>query len=144
MGTLFSTSVNPLFHSLKDIIPELSIQLTNFHSDVNGHQNTSMDFLCSNFLQINDNVVTVKMMFLVLHLSVICKKFSSIDQGFKYVLIHLNHYNTRALIPVTRWSMQINPKHQSWTTRPMKFLHKIVTTKIKTKNMKMSVLYNSN
>ena len=39
---------------------ELSIQITNFQSDVNDHQNISIDFLSSNFFQTNDNVVTVK------------------------------------------------------------------------------------
>ena len=45
---------------MKSVLPELSIQLTNFHSDVNGHQNTSLGFMCFNFHQINDNVVPVK------------------------------------------------------------------------------------
>ena len=60
VGTFCSKSVNPLSQSLNDVLTELSSQLTNLHSDVNGHQKTSMDFLCSNFLQINDSVVTVK------------------------------------------------------------------------------------
>ena len=60
LGTLCSTSVNPVSQLLKPVPTELSIQLTNLHSDVNGQQNTSMDFLCSNFRKINDNVATVK------------------------------------------------------------------------------------
>ena len=60
LGTFCSTSVNPVSQSLKDLLLELLIQLTNFHSDVNGHKNTSMYYLCSNFRQINNNVVTVK------------------------------------------------------------------------------------
>ena len=60
MGTFFSTSVNQVSHSLKYVLPELSIQVTNLHFDINGHQNTSMDFLFSNFRQINYNAVTVK------------------------------------------------------------------------------------
>ena len=58
MGTLLSTRVNPVSHSLKSVLTEVSSQLTNLHSDINGHQNTSMDFLLSNFFQINDNVTT--------------------------------------------------------------------------------------
>ena len=60
MVTLCSTSVNPVYQSMKAVLTELSIQVTNLHSDINGHQNTSIDFLCSNFRQINDNVVTAK------------------------------------------------------------------------------------
>ena len=52
--------MNPLSQSLKAILLELSIQLTNLQSDFNSNQKTSMDFQCSNFCQINDNVVTVK------------------------------------------------------------------------------------
>ena len=52
--------MNPVSSSLKSVLPELSSQLTNLHSDVNGRQKTRMDFLCSNFHQINNNVVTVK------------------------------------------------------------------------------------
>ena len=55
-----STSVNTVSQSLKDVVPYLPSKLTNLHSDINGHQNTSMDFLCFNFFQINNNVVTVK------------------------------------------------------------------------------------
>ena len=51
--------MNPVSQSMKDVMPELSSQLTKLNSDVNGHRNTSMDFLCYNFRQINDNVVTV-------------------------------------------------------------------------------------
>ena len=60
MGTLCSTIVNPVPQSLKYVLTELSIQVTDFHSEINCHQNTSMDFLCSNFHQINDNVVTLE------------------------------------------------------------------------------------
>ena len=60
MGTFCSTSVNTVSHSLRDVLPENSSQVTNLHSDINSHQKTSMDFLCYNFFQINDNVVTVK------------------------------------------------------------------------------------
>ena len=52
--------MNPVYLSLNSLLPELSIKLANLHSDVNGHQKNSMDFLCSNFRQINDIVVTVK------------------------------------------------------------------------------------
>ena len=58
MGTFCSTSVNPVSQSLKAVLPELPIQVTNLHSDINGHQKTSMDFLRSKFLQINDNITT--------------------------------------------------------------------------------------
>ena len=56
MGTFCITGVNPVSQSMKAVLTEHSIQVTNLNSDVNGHQNTSMDFLCSNFCQINDNV----------------------------------------------------------------------------------------
>ena len=77
--------MNPVPQSLKAALPELSSQLTNLKYDVNGHQKTSMDFLCSNFCQINDNIVTVKMMLLVLQLLVICKKidyFSNFERSY--------------------------------------------------------------
>ena len=58
---------------------------------VNGQQKTSMDFLCYNFFQINDNVVTVKKD-VACTTTVSDMNFSSIKyQGFKEVLIHLNH-----------------------------------------------------
>ena len=60
MDNFCRTSVNTVSQSLKAVFLELSRQLTNLHSYVNSHQNTSMDFLCSNFRQINDNAVTVK------------------------------------------------------------------------------------
>ena len=60
LGNFCSTSVNPVSQSLKAVMTELSGELTNFHYDVNGHGKTSMYFLCSNFFQINDNVVAVK------------------------------------------------------------------------------------
>ena len=60
LGTLCSTSANPIYLSLKSLLPELSIQITKLHSDVNDHQKTSMDFLSYNFHQINDIVVTVR------------------------------------------------------------------------------------
>ena len=91
LGTFWSTNVNPVSQSLKDILPELSIQLTNFHSDVNGHQNTSMDFLYSNFRQINDNVVTVKNDVAGTTTVSDMQFFSSISQGLKEVLIRLGH-----------------------------------------------------
>ena len=59
-GNFCSTSVNHVSKSQKDVLTEFSSQVNKFHYDINGHQNTSMDFLCSNFRQINDNVVTVK------------------------------------------------------------------------------------
>ena len=52
--------MNQVSQSLKSVLAEISSQLSNLHSDVNGHQNTSMDFLRSDFHQINDNVVNVK------------------------------------------------------------------------------------
>ena len=60
LGNFCSTSVNTASQSLKDVITELSSQITNLKYDDNGHQNNSIDFLCSNFCQINDNAVTVK------------------------------------------------------------------------------------
>ena len=51
MGTLFITGVNPVSQSLKDVLREILIQITNLISDVNGYQKTSMDFLCSNFFK---------------------------------------------------------------------------------------------
>ena len=50
-GTFCSTSVNPVSQSLKSVMPEISSQVANLHSDINGHQNTSMYFLCSNFFK---------------------------------------------------------------------------------------------
>ena len=46
IGIFCSTGVNPVSHSPKAVLKELLSQLTNFQSDVNGHQNTSMNFLC--------------------------------------------------------------------------------------------------
>ena len=60
LGGFCRTNVNPVTQSLKSLLTELSIQLTNLHSDVDDHQNTSMDYLSFNFRQIDDNVVTVK------------------------------------------------------------------------------------
>ena len=60
LGTFCSISVNLLSQSLKDVLKELSIRLTNLQSGFNDHQNTIVDFLCSNFHQINDNAVTAK------------------------------------------------------------------------------------
>ena len=60
LGTFYSISVNPESQSLKAVLPEIPIKITKLHSSVNGHQNASMDYLSSNFFQINDNVVTVK------------------------------------------------------------------------------------
>ena len=73
MGTFFSTSVNPVSWSLRAVLTGFSSQVTKLYSDINVHQKTSMDFLCSNFCQINDNVVTVTVMLLILQLSVICE-----------------------------------------------------------------------
>ena len=91
LGTFFSTSVNTVSQSQKAVLPELSINVTNLYYEINDHQNTSMDFLCSNFCQINDNIVTVKMMLIILQLSVVCNCFSGIAQGLKEILNHLNH-----------------------------------------------------
>ena len=50
-----------------------------------------MDFLCSNFHQINDNVVTVKN-YVARTITVSdMQKRLGISQGLKEVLIHLNH-----------------------------------------------------
>ena len=59
MGNFCRTSVNPLSEFLKAVMSEFSIQVTNLHSDINGHQNTSMAFLYSDFRQIYDNVTTI-------------------------------------------------------------------------------------
>ena len=58
---------------------------------MNDHQNTSMNFLCSNFRQLKDNIVTVKNN--VAHTTTVSDMqfFSSIAQGTREVLIHLNH-----------------------------------------------------
>ena len=56
--TLCSTSVDPVSQSMKAVLTELSSQVTNLHSDINGNQKTSIDFLRSSFRQINDNVTT--------------------------------------------------------------------------------------
>ena len=66
MDTFCITSLNPVSQSLMAVLLEISTQVTSLHYDINGHLNTSTDFLCSNFHQINDNVVTVKKNFLVL------------------------------------------------------------------------------
>ena len=58
MGTFCITSVNSVSHSMKAVLPELSSQATNLHYDINGHQNTSMDFLRSDSFQTNDNFTT--------------------------------------------------------------------------------------
>ena len=55
MGALCSTIVDPVSWSIKVVLPELSIQVTKFHSDINVHQKTRMDFLRSKFRQSNDN-----------------------------------------------------------------------------------------
>ena len=54
LGNFCSKIVNPVSHSLEVSLTELSSQLTNLHSDVNVRQNTSMDYLSSNFCQMND------------------------------------------------------------------------------------------
>ena len=105
LGTFCSTSVNIVSHSLKVVLMKLSSQPTNLHSDVNGHQNTSIYYLCSNFPQINNNVVTVKNDVACTTTFSDMQFFSSITQGLKEVTIHLNHYQTRPLIPVTMWLM---------------------------------------
>ena len=83
--------MNPVSNSLKFVLPELSIQLTKLHSDVNGHQNTSMDFISSNFRQINDRVFNVKNDVARTTTVSYMQTFSSIAQGLIEVLIHLNH-----------------------------------------------------
>ena len=76
---------------MKSVLPELSIQLTNFHSDVNGHQKTSLDFLCFKFHQISYNAVTVKNDVSCTTTVSDMQTFLSISQGLKDVIIHLNH-----------------------------------------------------
>ena len=83
MVTLCSTSVNPVYQSTKAVLTELSIQVTNLYSDINGHQNTSIDFLCSNFHQINDTVVTAKNNVSRTTTVSDMQFFSSIAQGMK-------------------------------------------------------------
>ena len=73
--------MNTLSQSLKYILPELSIQVTNLDSDINGHQNTSMDFLHSNFFQISDNV-TPTLIITTLNQS---KMVNTINIPLKYV-----------------------------------------------------------
>ena len=50
-----------------------------------------MDFLCSGFRQINDNVVTVKNDVARTTTVSDMQKKTSIAQGLKEVIIHLNH-----------------------------------------------------
>ena len=50
--TFCSTSENPVSQSLKALLPEISSRLSNLHSDVNGRQNISMNFLCSGFFKL--------------------------------------------------------------------------------------------
>ena len=83
--------MNPVSQSLKALLLELLIQLTNFHSDVNGHKNTSMYYLCSNFRQINNNVVTVKNDVACTTTISYMQSFSIITQGLKEVIMNLNH-----------------------------------------------------
>ena len=64
-------------------MPELSSQLNYLPYDVNGQQNTRMDFMCSNFRQINDNVVTVKNDVARTTTVGDMKSFSSTAQGLK-------------------------------------------------------------
>ena len=108
--------MNPVSQSLKAIMPELSSRFTNLHSDINGHQNISMDFLCSNFRKINDNIVTVQNDVARTATVSNIRKNSSIAQVIKDVLIYLSHYHMRSLIPLTRWLMQIHTKHKICTT----------------------------
>ena len=61
--------------------------------------------MCYNFRQINDNVVTVKNNVASTTTVSDMKFFTSISQCLKEGLINLNHYQTRLLIPVTRWLM---------------------------------------
>ena len=91
LGTFWSKSVNPVSNSLNSVLPELSIQLTNLHSDVNGQQNTIMYVLCSNFRQINDNVFNVKNDVACTETVSDMQFFSSIAQGLIEVLIHTEH-----------------------------------------------------
>ena len=58
MGNFCSTSGNPVSQSLKAVLPQISSQVKNLHSDINGCKNTSMDFMRSNFCQINADVTT--------------------------------------------------------------------------------------
>ena len=60
LGTFCSTSVNQVSQSMKAVLPKISSQLIKLNSDVNDQQNTRMGFLCSKFIKINDNVVTMK------------------------------------------------------------------------------------
>ena len=91
MGTLLSTRVNPVSHSLKSVLTELSSQITNLHSDVNGRQKSSIYFLCSNFHKSNDIVVTVK--YDVARTTTVndMQFFSIFPKGLKEVIIHLKH-----------------------------------------------------
>ena len=75
-----------------------------------------MDFLCSKFRQINNNVVTVKNYVARTKTVSYMRFFPVIAQGMKEVIIHLNQYQMRALIPVTRWVMIMHMKHQIWKT----------------------------
>ena len=58
VDTLYSRSLNQEYQPLKTVLPEFSNQVTNLHSDINGHQKTSMNFLHYNFRQIKYNVTT--------------------------------------------------------------------------------------
>ena len=60
LGTFCSTSVNLVSQSLKALLSEISSLLAYLYYNVNVHQKNSTGFLCSNFCQINDNVVTMK------------------------------------------------------------------------------------
>ena len=94
--------MNPVSKSLNDILPELSSQVTNLHSDINSHQNTSMNFLFSKFHQINDNVVTVK--------NDVAFTTNIIDMrnNFKYFSIYEIGYNSLEYLS----DEIINPSHQ--------------------------------
>ena len=81
MVTFCRISVNPVSKYLKDVLSEVSSQATNLHSDINRHQNTSMDFLHSNFFQINDNV-TPTLIITTLNQS---KMVNTINIPLKYV-----------------------------------------------------------
>ena len=85
LGALCNTSVNPVYQSLRSVLPEILSQLANLHSHINGPQNTSMDFLCSNIPQVNDNVVVVKS-------DVTCTKTVSNMQFLKYCSRFLNMF----------------------------------------------------
>ena len=102
MVTFCRISVNPVSKYLKDALSEVSSQATNLHSDINRHQNTSMDFLHSNFPQIYDNVATIED-------DVACTTtFSDMQSFFKYWSMFKRGYNSH--VPLV--DEIINPSNQ--------------------------------